>query len=165
LGVGLVVAAVIWGYEASGAGGEAAEVRGRTDACDHGRVEERLAALFDAISRGEPDIAGRFFAHGRDAPFQWFSFTQLHRDTPNHFVTYSRDSLEARFAHHFAAGDRFVLQGVQINDMRAGALHFGPAHFLFHDGTDRGPARRGAGKGAYHCDTESFIVLSIGTGG
>ena len=134
--------------------------------CDPAAVKTKLAALFEAISSGESGIARRFFAYGQEAPFQWYSLTQFHTGTKNHFVTYSRDSLEARFAQHQAARDRFTLHEVTFNGERDSAIHFGPVEFSFYDGAHSAPAGQGypgTGKGAFHCPSQSFIVLSLAT--
>lgn len=146
--------------------GEMGQLNGSVDACDAATVERRLTELFAAISNGEGDIPERFFAYGKEAPFQWYSFTERHLGIQDHYVTYSRDSLAQKFAGVGDSSVRMVLRSVTVNRFGMGALHFGPVEFDFFDGSNNSEGQRGysgTGKGAYHCTTESFIVLSLGT--
>ena len=132
--------------------------------CSARHVAKRLAQLFEALSQGDPDVAEEFFGHGRGAPFRWFSFTEFYADPPVHFVTYSSDSLDVYFSERHAAGYRLRLRGITFNRYDGSLLHFGPIAFDFvgANAADRTAAGyAGSGKGAYHCATASFAVLSL----
>lgn len=135
--------------------------------CDARHVAERLGRLFNAISQGEPGIAEEYFGYGRGGPFRWFSFTEFYAEPREHYVTYSLDNLNGHFAARRAAGQHMRLRGVTFNRLDD-LLHFGPVDFDLVTPGSVGATRivySGTGKGAYHCPTEAFVVLSLTAGG
>jgi hypothetical protein len=71
--------------------------------------------------------------------------------------------LNDHFTRRHDAGQRMRLRGVIFN-RRDNLVHFGPVDFDFVVPASRGtdPAvYEGTGKGAYHCPTESFALLSL----
>lgn len=136
--------------------------------CGAEHVAARLAQLFEAISEGASGIAEEYFGDERGAPFRWFSFTEFYVEPSKHFVTYSADRLDAHFGERHAGGYRLRLRGVTFNRRDGGLLHFGPVEFDFlapGAAAVPGTVYSGTGKGAYHCPTESFSVLSLGAQG
>lgn len=155
-------------------------VTGHTDGapadCDRDLVGRRLAELFVAISTGRPGIAEEFLGLGSDAPFQWFSFTDRVPGRIDHFAAVAphvpnrrddaltREQLDPHLLQRHAAGDRFILLGVDFNGWvpERGTVSIAPILWEYYRGADS-TVYHGAGKAEYHCETSSFIVLAFGT--
>jgi hypothetical protein len=153
-----------------------------TPACNAQHVATRLAQLFEAISDGDTGITDEYFGPNRSGPFVefgapyigyvggpfvWFSFTELGVLPQNHYVTYSMDDLKDHFIARHAAGQRMRLRGVRFNRRTGDLLHFAPVEFDFlkRDASDtQWVVYAGGGKGAYHCPTGTFAVLSLTAG-
>jgi hypothetical protein len=153
-----------------------------TPLCKAEHVATRLAQLFEAISDGHTGITEEYFGPNRfgpfvafgapyigygGGPFRWFSFTELGVLPPNHYVAYSRDDLKDHVRARHAAGQRMMLRGVRFNRHTGDLLHFGPVEFDFltRDASDaQWVVYAGGGKGAYHCPTGTFAVLSLTAG-
>ncbi len=135
--------------------------------CSPQEVAQRLADLFDAINRGDPNVAPEFFGRQDGGYFQWYSMGagETNGQALHHFVTRDLNELAAYFAKRHAHGEHLQLQRLKVNGWEngRGLVHFGPVEFT-RTADDLNPAMNsGFGKGAYHCGGHVFEVLSLGT--
>ena len=126
--------------------------------------------MFAAINRGEPKVVDEYMGKNRHAPFEWYSITEVDPSRPdkkNHFVAYNLDDLATYFNRRQEQNERLQLLSMKFNGWESarGIVHIGPIELTRHaddlpEGLG-GPERRVTGKGAYHCKTQAFIVLSF----
>lgn len=134
--------------------------------CSPADIAARAAAMFAAISQGDEQVVDDYFGQQRAAPFQWYSMTETGptEADKNHFVAYTLDDLTAYFTRRYAHPEQVRLHQIAFNGWEAarGIVHFGPIALTRQ--ADDLPAGDGQvdGKGAYHCATHAFIVLSLG---
>ncbi|MGA9531970.1 MAG: hypothetical protein WBR18_04575 [Anaerolineales bacterium] len=135
--------------------------------CGPNEVAEQLADLGSAISHAELNRTMEFF---RGGPFHWYSMSEASTSETNkrHFVAYTLDDLEAYFIGRFTHDEHWALKELQVNswDAERGLVHFGPVHIRrtaddLPEGLG-GAAHLAEGKGAYHCVSKTFAVLSLG---
>ena len=145
---------------------------GAPQGCSPHEIAQRADSMFDAITRGDPNVIDEYFGKKRDAPFQWYSMTVSDpNDTDqNHFVAYNLDELSEYLGQRYEQHEQVALQSVQFNgwEEARGVVHFGPI-IITRRADDLkpglgGPEDLALGKGAYHCETQAFIVLSFGMG-
>lgn len=142
---------------------------GAPEACRPDDIADRAAAMFDAISRGDLNVVDEYFGKRRDAPFQWYSMTErgTQEADNSHFVAYNLNDLAEYFMQRHEHNERVQLRSIQFNnwDAARGLVHFGPIEMTRQ--ADNlppglgGPERLAHGKGAYHCETQAFVVLSV----
>jgi hypothetical protein len=140
------------------------QVSGQADGappgCSPQDVANRLIELFDAIGRGDPNVVPDFF----DGPqFAWYGIGEANMPggvEKNRFVAHSLEELPAYFTQRHEKHEQVTLRELQVNgwEPERGLVHFGPV-VLYREADDlRGMAE---GKGAYHCETQTFAVLSL----
>jgi len=137
--------------------------------CGMQDIADRMVEMFNAINRGDPDLVDEYFGRRTQAPFQWYSMTIVrNNDTViDHFAAYTWDELDVYFKLRHQQHEQMRLLNVQFNgwDPATGVVNFGPIEILrqadkfapdllLSEGIT-------SGKGAYHCGTKAFIVLSL----
>jgi len=128
-----------------------------------------MAAMFDPISRGDPNVIDDYFGKSRNAPFQWFSMTATGTGESNrqHFVAYNLHDLAAYFSGRHEHNERLKLKSIEVNgfDAARGIVQLGP--FALTRRADDLQSRGGSqehqvvGKAAYDCATQAFVVFSL----
>jgi hypothetical protein len=118
-------------------------------------LARRIAAFFDAFTRGDPAATGYIAASGG-----WYSVGDGRR---RQFVTYSRRGLSGSFARRHHHGERLRLEQVDV-DYANGLGHIAylvdrRAYDLRRLGITDTTA---IGKGAVDCDTGRIVVWSMG---
>ena len=142
---------------------------GAPTGCSPQDIARRIVEMFDAINRGEPNLVDEYFGRKDKAPFEWYSMTETGKTDAdkNHFTAYSWDDLAAYFEQRYQQHERMQLRSVQFNgwDHGRGLVHFGPIELTRHADDLRlglgGSESIASGKGAYHCETKAFVVLSL----
>lgn len=137
--------------------------------CSPQDITHRLAEMFDAINRGDPNLVDEYFGRKDGAPFAWYSMTEVGKTDAevNNFAAHSWDSLAAYFEQRYQQHERMHLRSVQFNgwEPERGLVHFGPIEFTRYADDLRpglgGPESIALGKGAYHCKAKAFVVLSL----
>jgi hypothetical protein len=139
--------------------------------CSPQDIASRIVEMLDVINRGNTNfLVDEYFGRKEKAPFEWYSMTEVGKtDTEmNHFVAYTWDDLASYFDQRYQQHEQMKLRWVQFNawDAGRGLVHFGPIE-VTRDADDLRPGLDGSesiasGKGAYHCDTKAFVVLSLG---
>ena len=140
---------------------------GAPEDCSAEKVAEQLDQLGRAINEKDLNLVLEFFDGG---PFQWYSMGEAATSTTSErdFVAYTLDDLEAYFSEQFEQDENWELVELYVNswDAGRGLVHFGPAHIrrTANDLSDElgGADNLTEGKGAYHCASKTFIVLSLG---
>jgi hypothetical protein len=139
--------------------------------CSPQDVASRIVEMLDALNRGDTNkLVDEYFGRKEKAPFEWYSMTEFGKtDTEkNHFVAYTWEDLARYFEQRHQQHEQMKLRWVQFNawDAGRGLVHFGPLEVTRHaDDLSRGLGGSesiASGKGAYHCDTKAFVVLSLG---
>ena len=137
--------------------------------CSPDEVTARIVEMFAAVNRGDPNLVDEFFGRQSQAPFQWYSMDEFGKTEAeeNHFVAYAWDELDAYWPERYRQQERLQLRSVQFNGWEGarGLVHFGPI-VLARQADDLrpglgGPESLAEGKGAYHCGTRAFVVLSL----
>ncbi|MBN2502486.1 MAG: hypothetical protein JXB38_17010 [Anaerolineales bacterium] len=146
------------GYEVTGA------AEGAPEDCRPEQVAARLDQLGQAIST--QDI-GRVLTFFDESPFQWYSIDEAPTSTAQGFTAYNLADLEAYFLERFAQDEKWELVELYVNgwDSARKLVHFGPVH-IRRTANDlplelEGSENLTDGKGAYHCESQTFIVLSL----
>lgn len=111
------------------------------------------------MSKGDASVVDEFFGRSRGAPFQWYSMTGS-----QHFVAYNWEDLADYIAQRHDQGEQLRLRSMRFNgwEKARGLVHLGritaerTAKDLEEDEAEV------EGKGAYHCETRAFVVLSLG---
>lgn len=139
------------------------EIAGQADGaptgCSARDVGERLGRLFAAVSQHDTEQAMRFFGEGD--LFEWYSAPERE---PQAGTVYAVSDLPAYFARRQSQHEQLQLHKFQANGWDAGR---GLVHFQFDatrradDLGDAQPSTIG-GKGAFHCQQQAFIVISLG---
>ena len=137
--------------------------------CSPEEVAQRIVQMFEAVNRGDPNVVEEFFGRESRGPFQWYSMDEFGRTEAdkNHFVAYTLDELDLYWLERYWQHERLQLRSVEFNGWEGarGLVHFGPI-VLSRQADDLqpglgGPERLAEGKGAYHCKTRAFVVLSL----
>lgn len=140
---------------------------GAPDGCRPDQVAERLAQLSQAINEKDSALVMDFF---RGGPFQWYSMGEAGTATTSerHFVAYTLNDLEGYFVERFAQDENWEMKELHVNGWESARrlVHFGPVR-ISRTANDLPQELGGAdnlteGKGAYHCGSATFIVLSLG---
>ena len=146
------------GYEVTGA------AEGAPEDCSAEQVAARLDQLGQAISVQDIDRVLTFFD---ESPFQWYSIDETPTSEAQGFTAYNLADLEAYFLERFAQNEKWELVELHVNswDSARKLVHFGPVH-IRRTANDLSPdlgelENLTDGKGAYHCDSQTFIVLSL----
>jgi hypothetical protein len=146
------------GYTVSG------EAAGAPEDCSPEQVAARLDQLGQAISAKDIDQVLIFFD---ESPFQWYSIDEAPTSAAQGFTAYNLADLEAYFLERFAQDEEWALVELHVNDWESARklVHFGPVH-IRRTANDLPPELDGSenltdGKGAYHCNSGTFIVLSL----
>ena len=144
---------------------------GAPNGCGPQEIAGRMVEMLDAINRGDTKLlVDEYFGREAGAPFEWYSITEVGKTDieKNHFVAYTWDDLADYFDQRHQQHEQMKLRSVQFNswDAGRGLVHFGPIELSRH-ADDLRPGLGGfesiaLGKGAYHCATKAFIVLSLG---
>ncbi len=136
------------------------DTSGAPPGCEAEAVASRIRAALAAISRGDADVVEEYFGRARGAPFQWYSIEG--------FVARSWEELSVYFHDRHQNGERLELVRVRFNSWEKdrGLVHFGPI-VVKRSARDIDLAHEewkplAEGKGAYHCETTSIVVLSLG---
>jgi hypothetical protein len=77
----------------------------------------------------------------------------------------SPDGLDEHFANRHAAGNRWVLRGMEFNGWVAERSGVGFLIFFeYHlpSASEQEPRRYAFGKGEFHCPSSTFVVMSLG---
>jgi hypothetical protein len=142
---------------------------GAPPGCGMQDIADRMVKMLDAINRGDTDLVDEYFGRRSQAPFQWYSMTIVRNDDTviDHFVAYTWDELDAYFKLRYEQHEQKQLLNMQFNgwDSAAGVVHFGPIE-IYRQADNFAPGlllSEGivSGKGACHCETRAFIVLSF----
>ena len=125
--------------------------------CGVQEVVQRLLDFAEAFNRQDPQLGNSFFSER--APFAWYSAPGGDQTT-----IYSPKELATYFEHRYAQHERLNFKRIQVNGWEAGR---GLVHFEFavnRQANDiyAGAAQEVIGKGAFHCVTQTFVVISIG---
>jgi hypothetical protein len=134
--------------------------------CRPTAVAQRLSSLFAAINQADPNIVPDFFGK-QGQLFQWYSMTEFRTSDRDkrHFVAHNLDDLATYFTQRYTQHEHLQLQQVNVNswDSARGLVHFGPVVVL-RAADDLPPGvHQTEGKGAFHCETLTFVVLSLTT--
>lgn len=123
------------------------------------------------MNRGDTDLlVDEYFGRQDGAPFTWYSMMEVGKTDieKNQFVAYTWDNLAGYFDQRHQQHEQIKLRKVQFNAWEAGRglVHFGPVELSRH-ADNLSPGLGGSesiasGKGAYHCATKAFVVLSLG---
>jgi hypothetical protein len=137
---------------------------GAPTGCSPQDIARRIVEMFDAINRSDPNVVDEYFGRKASAPFEWYSMTEVGQ---NHFVAYKWADLVTYFDQRYQQHEQLQLRSVQFNawDADRGLVHFGPIELTRHAADLKpglgGPDSIASGKGAYHCGTKAFVVLSL----
>jgi len=127
--------------------------------CNGQDVANRLAALFDAISRGDATASTQFFGLKDGEPFEWYSMNVM-GGLP-HFVAFRLVDLKGYLAQRAQRHERLALTAIQINYWDGWLVHFGPLEALRSADDLPGARYRLRGKGAMQCEGKVFAKLSL----
>jgi hypothetical protein len=138
--------------------------------CSPEDIARRMAALLEEINRGDPGVVDEYFGRKSMAPFRWYSMTEGGETDAEkrHFVAYSWDDLAVYWEQRYQQKESLQLRSIDFNgwEQERGVVHFGPIVLARHADDLRpglgGPESIAQGKGAYHCATQAFVVLSLG---
>jgi len=125
--------------------------------CSPADVTNRLSAMFAAINRGDPTVVAEFYGVAPNVPFQWYSLDE--------YAAFSLAELEAYLRERHAHQEQLQLERIQFNgwDPGRGLVHFGPLRLSrTADDLPAGP-HVVEGKGAFHCQRQTVVVLSLAT--
>lgn len=140
------------------------EIAGQADGapagCSPHDVGERLEGLFEALNQNDLEQAMSFFGTGDR--LEWYSAPEGDSQAS---TAYNLKDLSAYFFRRQAHHEQSQLHKFQANGWDAGR---GLVHFQF-DATRRaddlgdGKPSTIGGKGAFHCQQQAFIVISLGS--
>ncbi len=136
---------------------------GAPEGCGVPEVGQRLVDFASAFNDGKPEAAETHFTSR--APFAWYSAPA--GDPKEATAIYSTDDLPKYFDRRFAQNETLQFKQINVNGWEAGR---GLVHFDFTvnrraDDLNHGIGVDVVGKGAFHCATQSFVVISIGDSG
>jgi hypothetical protein len=104
----------------------------------------------------------------------WYSMTERHNAGPRsgdqQFVAWTRDDLAVYWQQRQRQHEHLELRRLQVNswEPERGLVHFGPL-VVSRRADDLAPPPSGSsgqavGKGAFHCATRTFVVISLAMG-
>ena len=142
----------------------AGQLEGAPAECSASAIGAHASDLFAALAAGATDTGTRFFGRRPTAPFQWFSFSDRQMGLGFEAVK-SPDGLNEHFAKRHAAGNRWVLRGMEFNGWvpeRSGVGFLIFFEYHLPDGTGQELRHFAFGKGEFHCPSSTFVVMSLG---
>jgi hypothetical protein len=128
--------------------------------CGVPEVGQRLLDFASAFNDRKPETAETFF--DSRAPFAWYSAPE---GAPKETIAvYSADDLPKYFEQRYAQNETLQFKRINVNGWEAerGVVHFDFTVNRQADDLNRGISVDVVGKGALHCATKSFVVISIG---
>ena len=139
------------------------QATGAPDGCDVQEVAQRLLEFADAFNRDDPQFVPMFFSDR--APFAWYSAPDGDPTAGTQGTdVYSTKELPAYFERRHAQHEQLFFKEIQVNGWEAqrGLVHFEFTVNRQADDLHDGAAQDVMGKGALHCQTQTFVVISIG---
>lgn len=139
------------------------EITGQSDGaptgCSPRDVGERLEDLFEALNQNNLEQAMSFFSTGDQ--LEWYSAPE---DDSQTGTAYNLKDLSAFFSRRQAQHEQVQLLSFQANGWDAGR---GLVHFQFDatrraDDLGNGQLNTIGGKGAFFCEQQAFVVISLG---
>ena len=138
------------------------QASGAPEGCGVREVSQVLLDFAYAVHDGDPEAALTYF--NSQAPFAWYSAPDSDPAAPT--AIYSTSDLPKYFERRHAQNEILQFKQINVNGWEAGR---GIVHFDFivnrqADDLNNGIGLDMTGKGALHCQTQSFVVISIGDG-
>ncbi len=130
--------------------------------CGVQEVAQRLLDFAKAFNRSDPELTSTFF--NSRAPFAWYSAPDGDQKTGGHVAVYSVKELPAYFERRQTQHEQLRFKRIQVNgwESQRGLVHFEFTVSRQADDLNGGAAREVIGKGAFHCQTQAFVAISIG---
>jgi hypothetical protein len=140
-------------------------VTGQADGAPAGcSVQEVAQELQDfAVAFNDGDQQHLLTLFSNRAPFAWYSAPES--DSTFRDI-YTVDELPQYFEQRHTQHEHLEFKWIQVNgwEEQRGLVHFAFAVNRRADDLNSGQAREVIGKGALHCKTKTFVVISIGSG-
>ncbi len=139
-------------------------VTGQADGAPAGCSVQEVAQLLQdfatALNTGDQQQLSTLFSNR--APFAWYSAPEGDSTRDIYKVKELPQYFEQRHAQH----EYLEFKWIQVNgwEEQRGLVHFGFALNRRADDLNSGQAREVIGKGAFHCETKTFVVIGIGDG-
>jgi hypothetical protein len=140
------------------------QASGAPDGCGVEEVAQRLLDFADAFNRNDLQVVPTFFSNR--APFAWYSAPDGNPTAgAQGTAVYSTKDLPAYFERRHAQHEQLFFKEIQVNgwETQRGLVHFEFTVNRRADDLNGGIARDVIGKGALHCQTQTFVVISIGS--
>jgi len=136
------------------------QAEGAPTGCSVQEVTQQLQNFAVAFNDDQQRLSTMFSDH---APFAWYSAPE--GDSTSHAI-YTVEELPEYFEQRHAQHEQLEFKRIQVNGWEAG---HDLVHFEFNvsrraDDLNSGQARQVIGKGAFHCETQTFVAISIGDG-
>ncbi len=133
------------------------------EGCDVPEVAQRLLDFADAYNHADPDMVPTFFSDA--APFAWYSAPDAVNPAGTEVTAVeSVNELPAYFERREAQHEQLTFKQIQVNGWEAqrGLVHFQFTVSRQADDLNGSVALEVIGKGAIHCQTQTFVAIFIG---
>lgn len=136
------------------------EASGAPQGCGVQEVGQLLLDFAEAFRASDPEAVLTFFSS--QAPFAWYSAPDSDPAVPT--AIYSTNDLPKYFERRRTQNEMLQFKKIKVNgwESQRGLVHF---EFVVNRQADdlyNGTGLDVTGKGAVHCQTKSFVVISIG---
>jgi hypothetical protein len=133
---------------------------GAPTGCSPDEIARRIFEAFEAINQADPDVVDEYFGRADFAPFGWYSIG----DGQDNFAAYQWRVLDEYLQQRYEQHEHLELRSIQFNgwEQERDLVHFGPIEIARRADDLSKSERIYSGKGAYHCEARTIVVLSLG---